>query len=280
VGGAPWRPGPPPASFTSVLPARLLLAALSLAAAAPASPEERAFRLREEALALVPRDDEAGLTRAAGLLEEAARLDPGLHQARADRAMVELLVAAARREEATRLEDGTALMRSGFELRERALEELRPLVRAHPADAAVVRALAVYYGLDGNAAQAARLAGQARAAGLLDPWIDFAEVAARAGGASRAESVPLLAAFAATRPALIRPRMMLARALLDLGRAAEALAALDDLLEASPDHARAKRLKASILAPPPARMEVRPAPMDAPPPRPPGLLPRKRAGGQ
>jgi hypothetical protein len=74
--------------------------------------------------------------------------------------------------------------------------------------------------------------------------------------------------------------MMLARALLDLGRAGEALAALDDLLAASPDHARAKRLKAAILAPPPARMEVRPAPMDAPPPRPQGLLPRKPSGGR
>ncbi len=260
-----------------MIPTRSLLGALALAAA---SLDGRALHHREEALALMARDDEAGLERAAALLEEAARLEPRLHEARADRAMVELLVAAARRDEATRLDDGAALMGSGRNLRERALDELRPLVRAHPADAAVVRALAVYYGLDGSAAQAARLVGQARAAGSADPWIDFAELAARAGGMSRAESVPLLATFVASHPALVRPRMMLASALFDLGRTGEALAALDDLLAASPDHARAKRLKAAILSPPPARMEVRPAPMDAPPPRPPGLLPRKRNGGR
>lgn len=261
-----------------MLAVRSLLGALALAAAAAsaaASLDERAVRLREEALALVAGDDEAGLARAAALLEEAARLEPRLHQARADRALVEILVAAARRDEATRLEDGAALLQSGRDLRERALDELRPLVRANAADASVVRALAVYYGLDGNAAQAARLVGQARAAGSADSWIDFAELAARAAGTSRAESAQLLAGFVASHAALVRPRMMLARTLFDLGRASEALAALDDLLAASPDHARAKRLKETILAPPPALMEVRAAPMDAPPPRPQGLLPRK-----
>lgn len=259
-----------------MLPFRFVLGALALAAVAPAAPPDpRADRLRQEALALAALDDESGLVRAAGLLDEAARLDPGSPEAWADLAMVELLAAAARRDEATWLEGGEALMQSGRDLRERALQQLRPLLRASPGDPAVVRAMAVYYGLDGNVAQAARLAAQARAAGAADPWIDFAEMAAQVGAMDRAGSVTALEAFSASHPGLVRPRMMLARAFRDAGRIEEALAALDEVLARSPDHEQAKRLKAAILSPPPARMDVRPAPDDAPPPRPPGLLPRK-----
>jgi Flp pilus assembly protein TadD len=152
-------------------------------------------------------------------------------------------------------------------------------VRAHPADPAVVRALAVYYGLDGDLAEAARLVARARVSGAPDPWIDFAEMAAQAGAAGRAGSLPILTALVAAHPELVRPRMMLARTLFDLGRAEEALAALDDLLALSPEHDRAKRLKAAILSPPPAQVDFVPAPADAPPPRPTGLLPRKPKGG-
>lgn len=260
-----------------------LAAALVLAAAGPepaATPASLAAARLDEAMALAARDGEADLARAAALLEEAGRADPRLDQARADHALVELLEAAARRDEATRLADGAALLQSGRELRERALDELRPLVRARPADPAVVRALAIYYGLDGNLPETSRLAARLRATGAADPWIDLAEVAARAGAAGREEAAPILSAFVASHPALVRPRMMLARTLHDLGHDEAALAALDEILGMSPDHARAKRLKALILSPPPAQVEFRPAPDDAPPPQPSGLLPRKPSGGR
>jgi len=260
------------------------LTALSLAVLLPEAavpvPAEEARRLVDQAMALAALDGEADLARATALLEEAERAEPRLVQTRADRALVELLEAAARRDEATQLADGAALLASGRDLRERALEELRPLWRAHPSDAAVLRALAVYSGLDGNAPETARLVAQARAAGAADPWIDLAEMAGRAGAAGREGSVPILSAFVASHPGLGRPRMMLVRALIDLGRTEAALAALDHLLVLSPNHARAKRLKALILSPPPAQVEFRPAPDDAPPPSPPGLLPRKPSGGR
>ncbi len=233
--------------------------------------------LREQGLALFARDDGASMERTVELLDEALRVDARLHQARADRALVELLVAAARRDEAARLASGEGLMQIGRDLRERALEELRPLVREHAGDLAVVRALAVYYGLEGSGAQTAKLVERARAARSSDPWLDFAELAADLRG-SPDTAVTRLAAFAASHPELLRARMMLARAQLDLSRRDDALATLDQLLAANPDHDGAQQLKATILSPPPARVAVVPVPGDAPPPQPPGNLPRKRSG--
>lgn len=259
----------------------LALSGLLLLGAAAAPPlDGRALALRAEAMALVARDGEADLSRAQGLLDEAARLEPRLYQARADRTLERFLAAAALRDEASRLDDGAPLMRDGREMREAALEDLRPLVRTHPADPAVVRALALYYGLDGDAGQVARLSGQARAAGATDAWVDFAELAASARAADPGESIPLLSAFAASHPEMMRPRMMLARALFDSGRRDEALAEIDALLAANPEHDRAKRLRSAILSPPPARMAVFPTPDDAPPPQPRGLLPRKPSRSQ
>jgi hypothetical protein len=257
---------------------RWLLLALALvpgrhAVAAPIDP--RLARLREEAVALAARDDAASLGRALDLLGEAARAEPRFYQARADRTLIEFLQAAARRDEATRLQSGDELMRSGRELRERGLEELRPLVREHAADPAVARALAVYYGLDGNGEQAAELVGRARASGGADPWLDFAELAARARTAGPGAAVPMLQDFADAHPGLLRARMMLARAQLDLSRIEDSLATVDALLAENPEHDSAKRLKAAILSPPPARLIVLPAPVDAPPPQRPGYLPRK-----
>ncbi len=251
--------------------------ALLLLGAAAAPPlDGRALALRGEAMALVARDGEADLARAQELLDEAVRLEPRLYQAAADRTLDRFLAAAALRDEASRLDDdGAPLMRDGRDEREAALEELRPLVRAHPADPAVVRALAVYYGLDGDAGQVARLADRARAAGAADAWIDFAGLAASARAAGAGGSIELLSAFAATHPEMMRPRMMLARALFDSGRREEALAEIDALLAANPDHDRAKRLRSAILSPPPAHVAVVPTPDDAPPPQPRGLLPRK-----
>jgi len=237
--------------------------------------DPRLVRLRDEAVALVARDDAASMGRALDLLGEAARADPSFYQARADRTLVEFLQAAAQRDEATRLQSGDELMRSGRELRERGLDELRPLVREHAADPAVARALAVYYGLDGNEEQTAVLVKQARASGSVDPWVDFAELAARVRMADPRAAVPMLEDFAAAHPGLMRARMMLARAQFDLSRIDDSLATIEALLVANPEYDSAKRLKAAILAPPPARLVVLPAPVDAPPPQRPGYLPRK-----
>jgi len=259
--------------------ALLAVLVLTRVASAEETARARAASLAREGLALLPWDDSASLERAEELMQAALRADPQFYQARADRALVGLLVAAARRDEAARLEpaEGDALRRSGRELRDRALDELRPLLREHGQDAAVVRALAVYYGLDGNAAQTARLVTQARAMGS-DPWIDFAELAADLPNGSRDATVSRLAAFTASHPGLLRAHMMLVRAQLDRSRADESLGTLDQILAANPRHDLALRLKASILSPPPARVASVPAPPDVPPPRKPGLLPRKRIG--
>jgi tetratricopeptide (TPR) repeat protein len=255
----------------------LALACATGKGAAPPPPlHPAAVRLQEEALALAARDDSASLERALGLLEQASGLQPGLYQARADRALVELLVAACRREEAARLASGDALMQSGRELRERALDELRPLVREHAGAPAVVRALAVYYGLEGNAVQTARLVDRARAARASDPWIDFAEEAAAVRNASPETAALRLAAFAASHPEVLRARVMLARAQLDLSRTDDALLTLDEILAANPSHDLAQALKAHTLSPPPASVTVvPPVPQAGPTPRPTGYLPHK-----
>jgi tetratricopeptide (TPR) repeat protein len=260
-----------------ILLALALAAPLAACAGKAPAPVPGAASLREEALALALRDDAASLERAARLLEEAARLDPRFYPARADRALVLLLVAAARRDEAARLPDGEALARSARELREQALDALRPLVKVYPRDAAVARALAVYYGLDGRVAETAELAARVRAAGGPDPWTDLAELAAGLAAARPEAAIPRLAAFAASHPGVLRARMMQARLQLDAGQTDGALATLDEVLAANPDHERARELKASLLAPPAARVVVVPAPPDAPPPRPWGILPRKQA---
>ncbi len=242
-------------------------------AAAPLDPG--AVKRLDDAVALVERDDAASMSRALEMIAEAGRAEPRLYQATADRALVELLQAAAQRDEASRLPSGEDLMRRGRALREQALDELRPVVRAHAADPAVARALAVYYGLDGDEEQVARLVRLARAGGRADPWIDFAEMAARARTAGAAAAIPILQQFAAAHPDLARARQILARAQLEASGRDDSLATLDALLAANPDHDRAKRLKAAILSPPPARISVLPSPADVPPPQRPGYLPRK-----
>ena len=238
-----------------------------------------ASALADDALSRVPLDDGASLRRAAELFQAARRADPSLCRARADGALVELLEAAARRDDAAHLAspDGDALRASARELVERALDGLRPLARDHAHDPAVLRALAVHYGLTGNTAQTARLVAEARARGS-DPWIDFAELAAALGDAGPGAAVPLLRTFAASHPALLRARAMLARAQLDRGEREQALATLDDLLAANPLHDGALAMKARLLSPPPARVAAVPSPRDAPPPQRTGHLPRKAAG--
>jgi tetratricopeptide (TPR) repeat protein len=253
-----------------------VLLGLALGGAGSAEPDA----LAGEILALAALGDPASLERAAALVPEPLREDPEFRAAAANRALARFLAAASLRELSAASPDGAEGLRAARALREEALEELRVLVRAHPDDPAVAKALAVYLGLGGNAVElegVARTArrGEAPGGGAADAWIDFAEVSAVARGRRPAEVEVLLAAFVARHQGILPARMSLARARLALGRREDALTTLDALLAAHPDHDAAKALKAELLAPPPVKMEVPVVPAGVPPPSRPGRLPRK-----
>jgi predicted Zn-dependent protease len=255
------------------------LAALLLLSFAGAAPDPDA--LAREVLALCASGDPVRLDRARAAVAESLRADPAYRGAAAGRAIAGLLAAADLRETSAASPDGAAgLLRARAE-QDEALDELRPLVQAAPGDPDVLRALAVYYGLDGWPAEVARLAARAVEAGAppADPWFDFAAVAASLRGKAPVEAEPILVSFVASRPGIQAPRMSLARVRLALGDRDRAIAALDDLLAADPDHEDAKTLKASLLAPPPVERIPAVVPSAAPPPTAPGHLPRKRTAG-
>lgn len=241
--------------------------------------------LAGEVLALAALGDPASLERAVAKVPDPLRGDPEFRAAAANRALARLLAAASLREAAAASPDGAEGLRTARALREEALEELRPLVRAHPDDPAVVRALAVYLGLGGRIEELEGVArearrGEAQRGGPADAWIDFAELSAVSRGRRPAEVEVLLAAFVARHTGILPARMSLVRARLALGRREEALATLDELLAAHPDHDGAKALKAELLAPPPVKMEVPMVPAGVPPPSRPGRLPRKVEPGR
>jgi len=241
--------------------------------------------LAGEVLALAALGDPASLERAAAIVPDPLRADPEFRAAAANRALARLVGAASLREAAAASPDGAEGLRTARALREEALEELRPLVRADRDDPAVMRALAVYLGLGGRIEELEGVArearrGEAQRGGPADAWIDFAEVSAVSRGRRPAEVEVLLAAFVAKHPGILPARMSVVRARLALGRREDALAALDDLLAAHPDHGAAKALKAELLAPPPVKMEVPVVPAGVPPPSRPGRLPRKVEPGK
>lgn len=164
-------------------------------------------------------------------------------------------------------------------LGEHAYGILKPLARQHGDDLAVERALAVYYALDGSAEQSARFVRNARRAAQSDPWIDLAEGAADVTSASsqvgRERAVARLGPLVLAHPDLLRARMLLARAQIDLGRKDAAVATLDGVMAANPDHERARRLKAGLLAPPAPKAVPAAAPEKAPPPRKTSKPPRR-----
>jgi len=251
------------------------LLALALGGAGSAEPDA----LAGEVLALAARGDPASLERAAALVPAPLLGDPEFRAAAANRALARLLAAASLREASAASPDGAEGLLAARALREEALEELRPLVRAHPDDRAVVRALAVYLGLGGNTAELEAVARDARRGDAVDPWLDFAEVSGDLRGRSPAAAEPVLAAFATSHAGIHPPRLSLARVRLALGNRDGALAAIDELLELDPDHRTAQELKASLLAPPPVETRAPVVPATAPPPSAPGRLPRKPAAG-
>jgi tetratricopeptide (TPR) repeat protein len=237
----------------------------------------RADPLAAEVLALVARGDLDSLQRAAGLVPAPLRADPAFRAAAANRALARLLTAAFLREVSAASADGDEGLRAARALREEALDELRPLARAHPDDPAVRRALAVYLGLGGRTGELEVVAGAARRAGLADPWIDFAELSAATRGRPPEAAAVLLASFTRSHPGILPARMSLARAQLALGRRDDGLSTLDALLALDPDHEDAKALKATVLAPPPVKLDPPLVPAGPPPRTRPGLLPRRPA---
>ena len=261
--------------MTGVLPPTALL----LLALGSGVPDPGLLAL--EVLGLAATGDPARLARAAAAVPESLREDPAFRGAAAGRAIARFLAAGDLRERSAASPDGEPGLRQARSDREAALEELRPLVQQAPDDPDVLRALSVYYGLDGRTEEVARLAVRARAGSArADPWLDFAELAAKVRGKAPAESDPILSAFVTAHPGIHPPRMSLARARLARGDRDGAIAVLDDLLTVDPDHGSAKELKASLLAPPPVERITPVAPSTVPPPGAPGYLPRKKAQGK
>lgn len=255
------------------LPASLLL--LSVLVAGP-DPEA----LAREVLALAASGDPVRLVRAEDAVPETLRGDPAFRAAAAARALARLLGAAELRERSAASPDGEPGLRQSRLSREAALEELRPLLATAPDDPDVLRSLAVYYGLDGRAEEAALLGARVPGGTTgVDPWVAFATMAAAVRGRAPAEAEPLLAAFVAAWPGIHPPRLSLARARLARDDRDGALAALDALLAVDPDHEAAKELKAALLAPPPVERLAPIAPATAPAPTAPGYLPRKKGKG-
>jgi hypothetical protein len=161
-----------------------------------------------------------------------------------------------------------------------AFDILKPLFRAHADDVAVLRALSVFYAYDGNAEQAEKVMKNARAADASDPWTALAAgILDATGGQSeekRKRAVATLSGLLKSHPEMLRARLLLSRAQLDLKQKDVAVATLDGVLQANPAHELAKKHKDAILAPPPPPpVKTAPAPEKAPPPGKPGKLPRK-----
>ncbi len=252
-------------------------AALLLALAATPDPDA----LEREVLALSASGDPARLGRASAAVPEPLRGEPAFRGAAAGRVLARFLAAADLREVSAASPEGAAGLRRARAAREEALEELRPLVQQAPDDPDVLRVLSVYYGLDGRIEEVGRLSARIRSgSAVVDPWLDFAELAASVRGRTPEEAEPLLLAFVAAHPGILPPRMSLVRARLARGDRDGAIAALDELLAVDPDHEAAKEVKAALLAPPPVEWLTPVAPSTVPPPTPPGYLPRKKADGK
>lgn len=265
-------------------------AAFALYRARDARVEDGAEEARARALTLALADDVRSLELAAAALQSVVESAPQLHAARADRALVELLLAGALSEHA----DGEQKERARA-LEASASATLEELARANLAKAEVARARAVAASLSGSA-DLKGLATQARANLAADPFVAFAEYAADVRSTDRSareRALGELRLLLARRPELLRARYLLAKGLALAGRQKEALAAADEVLERNPRHECAAGLRESITHPPAtapiAAPDAQPAPAPAldvaaaeppPPPEPvavekPAALPRK-----
>jgi hypothetical protein len=219
--------------------------------------DPQARRAHERAMRLALRDDVSSLEEAASLLDEASRAAPRLHAARADRALVDFLLAEVLADEARDLGGaaGDPLRARSRLLATRATEALDGLGGTGLAPAEVARARAVGAALEPDRGRMKRLATEARGRLANDPLVEAAEQSAeiRLGDvAARDRATTSLALLVARQPDVIRARYVLARGLALTGRRAQALATLRELLDVNPHHEGAMALRDSLTRLPPA----------------------------
>ncbi|BDG07702.1 zinc-ribbon domain-containing protein [Anaeromyxobacter paludicola] len=266
---------------------------------------------RKEGHTLLLRDDPGSLAAAADAFAAASALDGNLFQAEADVALARVLELSDLSWEAARLQreyarDGAELAQlksdrpAGWERREAELsarvkaltaryDDLREqgnrreasakgilssLVRDHPGDPAVLRALALYDALGGNREGAAQALARADAQKLSDPWLELARASANAGAkdaARRERGLTGLLDLSRAHPELLRARLLAARALVEAERRDDALRILSELVRSNPQHATAAALAQALVPPPsppapaaPAASAARPGPVEPP----------------
>jgi hypothetical protein len=252
-----------------------------------------------DAMALAALDDTASLDEAAARLDEALRRTPASKGAAADRAVVDVLRAAAAVEEgealavrhSARTAERERLRRdqpAGWEEAERAaaaeaqaleaevrtreeraralggtaFDALRALQRAGGDAPEISRGLGLYYAFGGERAGAEKAIRAARDETPADPWLDLAEGwvdARQPDRAARERALVALGSLSAAHPELLRGRYLLARTQAGLGRRSEALASLEGILAVNARHEGAHRLRAELVAPAPAPPEAPPA---------------------
>ena len=234
---------------------------------------------------LMLRDDRRSLTLAVVAFDDAARLDDGSVDRRADRvaaralliglvereaAGIERRLAARQAEKTGRaatagppppgVDEQLAALRSQREtalaqLRELealASAELAPLLRRDASRPPVQRAHALLDAFGSDPARAAQAVLRDRPARGKDPWIDLAAGAGETRAVSpelRAEGMARLEQLVKAHPEFLRARLVLAEALSRAGRVEAALASLDALLAANKAHDDARALRDELAAP-------------------------------
>ncbi len=241
---------------------------------------------RKDGHALLLRDDSGSLEAAAEAFAAAASLDGSLYQAEADVALARVLELSDLSWEGARVQD--AFARDAAELarlrgqrapeadrreaelsaRRKALsaryDELRELgsrreaaakaslsslLRDHPDDVAVLRAVALYHAVGGRLDLAAQVLARADAERLSDPWLELARASANAAARDlprRDRGIAGLQELARAHPDLLRARLLAARALVAADRRDEALRTLSELLRRNPQHDQARSLAAEL----------------------------------
>ncbi len=243
-----------------------------------------ATRRRAEGVQLMMRDDRASLTRAIVAFDDAARLDDGFVDARADRVLARALLLGLVQGEAARIDarlatreaerartdapvgppmpglveqiEALRAQREAVRARLRELEgvaasELAPLQRRDADRPAVQRARAVLEAYATDPARAAEAVLRDRPARGKDPWVDLAVGTGETRAVSpelRAEGVARLEALVKAHPEMLRGRLVLSEALARAGRVEAARAALDGLLAQNRDHDDARALRAELSA--------------------------------
>jgi hypothetical protein len=231
------------------------------------------------------RDDRRSLTQAVVAFDDAARLEDGSVDRRAERVAARALLIGLVEGEASRIEArlaakqaekargsadvGRALAGADEQVvalraqRETALAQVReleavasgelaPLLRHDAERPPVQRARALLDAFGSDPSRAAQAVVRDRPARGKDPWIDLAVGAGETRAVSpelRAEGVARLEQLVKAHPEILRARLVLAEALARAGRVEAALASLDALLAANKAHADARALRDELVAP-------------------------------